>query len=93
MSISFSDEAPQQVITSTRVLAEDHNEGNLRPQTLKDYVGQEKDIVSAELALVYRLCLRAVVRRAENILAEPLVAIGGRHYDTHKMIAAVCVAE
>ena len=42
MSISFSDEAPQQVITSSRVLAEDHNEGNLRPQTLKDYVGQEK---------------------------------------------------
>ena len=42
MSISFSDEAPQQVITSSRVLAEDHNEGNLRPQSLKDYVGQEK---------------------------------------------------
>ena len=42
MSISFSDEAPQQVITTSRVLAEDHNEGNLRPQSLKDYVGQEK---------------------------------------------------
>ena len=42
MSISFSDEAPQQVITSSRAIAEDYNEGNLRPQTLKDYVGQEK---------------------------------------------------
>ena len=42
MSISFSDEAPQQHVTTTRVLAEDSHEGNLRPQTLKDYVGQEK---------------------------------------------------
>ena len=42
MSISFSDETPQQAITTSRVLAEDSNEGNLRPQSLRDYVGQEK---------------------------------------------------
>ncbi len=42
MSISFSDDAPQQVITTARVLEEDSAEGNLRPQTLREYVGQEK---------------------------------------------------
>ena len=42
MSISFSDEAPQQQVTTSRILAEDSTEGRLRPQSLKDYVGQEK---------------------------------------------------
>ena len=42
MSISFSDEAPQHQVTTSRVLAEDSNEGSLRPQSLRDYVGQEK---------------------------------------------------
>lgn len=42
MSISFSDEAPQQQVTTSRILAEDSNEGGLRPQSLKDYVGQVK---------------------------------------------------
>ena len=42
MSISFSDETPQQHVTTSRVLAEDSAEGTLRPQTLREYVGQEK---------------------------------------------------
>ena len=42
MSISFSDESPQQLVTTSRVLAEDYSEGTLRPQSLREYVGQEK---------------------------------------------------
>ncbi len=42
MSISFSEDANQQVITTSRVLEEDANEGSLRPHTLLEYIGQEK---------------------------------------------------
>ena len=42
MSISFSEDANQQVITTSRVLEEDANEGTLRPHTLLEYIGQEK---------------------------------------------------
>lgn len=42
MSISFSEDANQQVITTSRVLEEDANEGSLRPHTLQEYIGQEK---------------------------------------------------
>lgn len=42
MSISFSEDAQQEVVTSSRVLPEDSGEGSLRPRLLKDYTGQEK---------------------------------------------------
>ena len=42
MSISFSDDSFEQVITSTTILPEDKNEGSLRPRFLTEYTGQEK---------------------------------------------------
>ena len=42
MSISFSEDAQEQVITSTSILPEDTAEGSLRPRLLKEYIGQEK---------------------------------------------------
>ena len=39
MSISFSEDAQQEVVTSSRVLPEDSGEGSLRPRLLKDYTG------------------------------------------------------
>ena len=42
MSINFSEDAQQEVITSSRVLPEDSGEGSLRPRLLRDYTGQEK---------------------------------------------------
>ena len=42
MSISFSEDAQQEVVTSSRVLPEDSGEGSLRPRLLRDYTGQEK---------------------------------------------------
>ena len=42
MSISFSEDAQEQVITSTTILPEDSAEGSLRPRLLKEYIGQEK---------------------------------------------------
>lgn len=42
MSISFSEDAQEQVITSTSILPEDNAEGSLRPRLLKEYIGQEK---------------------------------------------------
>lgn len=42
MSISFSEEANDEVITSAAHLAEDNNEGSLRPKTINEYIGQEK---------------------------------------------------
>ncbi|MGN1002636.1 MAG: Holliday junction branch migration DNA helicase RuvB [Oscillospiraceae bacterium] len=42
MSISFSDESFENVITSTTILPEDANEGSLRPRFLNEYIGQEK---------------------------------------------------
>lgn len=42
MSISFSEDADDQLITTSRVLEEDANEGSLRPHTLQEYIGQEK---------------------------------------------------
>ena len=42
MSISFSEDAQEQVITSTTILPEDSTEGSLRPRLLKEYIGQEK---------------------------------------------------
>lgn len=42
MSISFSDEVNDEMITTTASLPEDGNEGSLRPKILKEYIGQEK---------------------------------------------------
>jgi len=42
MSIEFSDESFEQVITTTTILPEDNNEISLRPRFLKEYTGQEK---------------------------------------------------
>ena len=42
MSISFSGDAPEQVLTTSTVLPEDAAEGSLRPRRLTEYTGQEK---------------------------------------------------
>ena len=42
MSINFSDEAESEVITSAANLPEDKGEGSLRPQTINEYIGQQK---------------------------------------------------
>ena len=42
MSISFSDEVNEEMITTTASLPEDGNEGSLRPRTIREYIGQEK---------------------------------------------------
>ena len=42
MGISYSEDTEEQAITTARVLDEDSGEGSLRPQTLREYVGQEK---------------------------------------------------
>ena len=42
MSISFSGDPGEQVVTSTSILPEDTGEVSLRPRSLSDYIGQEK---------------------------------------------------
>ena len=42
MSISYSGDADEEVITSSAMLPEDQNEGSLRPRTLDEYIGQKK---------------------------------------------------
>lgn len=42
MSINFSDDGFDQVITTTTILPEDSNEASLRPRYLSEYAGQEK---------------------------------------------------
>lgn len=42
MSISFSDDSNNEIITSAASLPEDNNEGSLRPKTLNEYIGQQK---------------------------------------------------
>lgn len=42
MSISFSDEDNGEILTTTASIAEDTNEGSLRPKTLNEYIGQKK---------------------------------------------------
>ncbi len=42
MSISFSDEANEEIITTAASLPEDKNEGSLRPKTISEYIGQRK---------------------------------------------------
>ena len=42
MSINFSDEVNDEIITTAASLPEDSAEGSLRPKTLGEYIGQEK---------------------------------------------------
>ncbi len=42
MSINFSDEGPEQVLTTAAFRPEDATEASLRPKRLEDYTGQEK---------------------------------------------------
>ena len=42
MSINFSDDVNDEIITTTASLPEDSGEGSLRPKTLSEYIGQEK---------------------------------------------------
>ena len=42
MSISFSEDFDQSVLTSSTILPEDAGEGSLRPKTISEYIGQEK---------------------------------------------------
>lgn len=42
MSINFSEESSEEIITRSSSLPEDSNEGSLRPRTLTEYIGQEK---------------------------------------------------
>jgi len=42
LSISFSEDFEQSVLTSSSVLPEDAGEGSLRPKTINEYIGQEK---------------------------------------------------
>ena len=42
MSISFSEENNDEIITTTASLPEDGAEGSLRPRTISEYIGQEK---------------------------------------------------
>ena len=39
MSINFSDEVNDDIITTTASIPEDSNEGSLRPKTLNEYIG------------------------------------------------------
>ena len=49
MSISFSDDSFEQVLTSTSILPEDGNEVSLRPRFLNEYIGQAKAKVNLEV--------------------------------------------
>ena len=42
MSITLSETNNEEIITTSASIAEDANEGSLRPKTLTDYIGQEK---------------------------------------------------
>lgn len=42
MSINFSDEVNEEIITTSASLPEDSGEGSLRPRTINEYIGQEK---------------------------------------------------
>ena len=42
MSINFSEDVNDEIITTTASLPEDNSEGSLRPKTISEYIGQEK---------------------------------------------------
>ena len=45
MSINFSDDVNNEIITTAASLPEDSAEGSLRPKTLGEYIGQEDESV------------------------------------------------
>ena len=61
MSINFSDEVNDEIITTAASLPEDSAEGSLRPKTLTEYIGQEK--AKANLAVF----INAAKRRGESL--------------------------
>ena len=61
MSINFSDDNFEQVLTTTTILPEDSNEISLRPRYLSEYAGQEK----AKKNL--RVFIEAAKKRAEPL--------------------------
>ena len=42
MSITFSDDVNEEIITTTASIPEDSNEGSLRPKSIREYIGQKK---------------------------------------------------
>ena len=42
MSINFSEDVNDEIITTAASLPEDNSEGSLRPKTIGEYIGQEK---------------------------------------------------
>ena len=42
MSISFSEDENQDIVTTSSILPEDNAEASLRPRTLAEYIGQRK---------------------------------------------------
>ena len=74
MSINFSDDVNNEIITTAASLPEDSAEGSLRPKTLGEYIGQEK---AKENLSIY---IEAARRRREsldhvqtgNILKKPM---------------------
>lgn len=61
MSINFSDEINDEIITTAASLPEDSAEGSLRPKTLTEYIGQEK--AKANLAVF----INAAKMRGESL--------------------------
>ena len=61
MSINFSDEVNDEIITTAASLPEDSAEGSLRPKTLDEYIGQEK--AKANLAVF----INAAKMRGESL--------------------------
>lgn len=61
MSINFSDEVNDEIITTAASLPEDSAEGSLRPKTLTEYIGQEK--AKANLAVF----INAAKMRGESL--------------------------
>ena len=61
MSINFSDDVNNEIITTAASLPEDSAEGSLRPKTLGEYIGQEK--AKANLSVV----INAAKMRGESL--------------------------
>lgn len=61
MSISFSGNGEEEIVTTSTILPEDANEGSLRPRVLEEYIGQEK--VKENL----RIFIQAARMRGESL--------------------------
>ena len=67
MSINFSEDAQQEVVTSSRVLPEDSGEGSLRPRLLRDYTGQEKAKENLQV------CIKERVTKGKALYTRPVL--------------------